>query len=77
MTLAGCVSLGRPEAPPRVVAERLPPAPAFMAPVPEPEPAGGDDARAVGARYAGALGEANARLIESRGWYERLGEGRR
>lgn len=61
---------------PRVAAEALPPAPAFMAPVSVPEPAGGQVCQAALADTRAGLLLGNARLNESRGWYERLREGR-
>lgn len=45
-----------------------------MAPVTPPPVAEGDDARVDAGRVSKALGEANARLVESRGWYEKQRE---
>ena len=72
MTLAACASLA-PEAPQRV-AEALPPAPAFMTPVSVPEPAGGQVCQAALANTRASLLLGNARLTESRGWYDKLRE---
>jgi hypothetical protein len=51
----------------------LPPPPAFVAPVPVPSVAAGDDVRIIAARHRAALVQANARLRDTRAWYLRLG----
>lgn len=73
-TLAACASLA-PEAP-RGRAETLPPAPAFMAPVSVPEPAAGQVCQVALADTRARLLLGNARLVESRGWYDKLREGK-
>lgn len=53
-------------------AVRLPPAPSFLAPVPEPTIKAGDDAKVVLARALATLKVANARLTVSRATYEQM-----
>jgi hypothetical protein len=75
-TLAGCgPSLQAVGIAP--LAERVPPKPAYLAPVPVPDVPPGLDKGAAAARYAGALGLANERLVQGGGAWDKLREGAR
>lgn len=62
--------------PPVEPVRRLPAAPDWLRPVAGPEPRAGDDARALGDQLQAALSLANARLVQARAWYGRLGKTR-
>jgi hypothetical protein len=71
-----CVNAGYPPggcahtaAVPHELAVALPPPPAFMAPIAEPQAKPGDDAKIAYRRTRSALRIANSRLSNSRGWY--------
>ena len=66
MICAGC------SAAPKPAPVLLPQAPDFCAPVTPPTLKIGQDARSALARTYAALGQANGRLRECRGWYDSL-----
>lgn len=67
--LAGCASSG---ASPKDLARELPAPPAYLAPVPLPEPRAGQPVEIVAAENRSAAIQANSRLRDGRAWFDCL-----